>query len=45
VTYLFVATSDGAILFIPVMAIYWFLVSLLLSPAPTTSPALAVSAR
>lgn len=29
--YLFVAMSDGAILYIPVMAIYWFLVSLLLS--------------
>ncbi len=33
VIYLFMALSDGAILFIPVMAIYWFLVSLLLSPA------------
>lgn len=43
--YLFVATSDGAILFIPVMAIYWFLVSLLLSPDPTPSPASAASAR
>lgn len=30
-TYLFVAMSDGALLFIPVMAFYWFIVSLLLS--------------
>lgn len=29
--YLFVSLSDGAILYIPVMAIYWFLVSLLLA--------------
>lgn len=29
--YLVVAMSDGAILYIPVMAIYWFVVSLLLS--------------
>jgi hypothetical protein len=33
--YLFVAMSDGAILFIPVMAIYWFVVSLLLSDNPS----------
>jgi hypothetical protein len=30
-TYLVVAMSDGAMLFIPVMAFYWFVVSLLLS--------------
>lgn len=34
VVYLIVALSDGAILFIPVMAFYWFLVSLLLSDNP-----------
>jgi hypothetical protein len=33
--YLIVAMSDGAILFIPVMAIYWFLVTLLLSDNPS----------
>jgi hypothetical protein len=31
VVYLFVALSDGALLYIPVMAFYWFVVSLLLS--------------
>jgi hypothetical protein len=30
-TYLVVAMSDGALLFIPVMAFYWFVVSLLIS--------------
>lgn len=33
--YLFVSMSDGAILYIPVMAIYWFLVSMLLSDNPS----------
>ncbi|CAN5269787.1 hypothetical protein BH20GEM2_BH20GEM2_09960 [soil metagenome] len=41
--YLFVATSDGAILYIPVMAIYWFLVSLLLSSGASAAPAVAAS--
>jgi hypothetical protein len=35
IIYLAVAMSDGAMLFIPVMAFYWFLVSLLLSPNPS----------
>jgi hypothetical protein len=39
--YLVVALSDGAILYIPVMAFYWFVVSLLLSDNPTFSPAIA----
>lgn len=34
-TYLVVAMSDGALLFIPVMAFYWFVVSLLLSDNPS----------
>ena len=33
--HLIVAISDGATLYIPVMAIYWFLVTLLLSENPT----------
>ncbi|MGI9179334.1 MAG: hypothetical protein ACR2H9_02300 [Longimicrobiaceae bacterium] len=33
--YLFVSLSDGALLFIPVMAFYWFVVSLLLSDNPS----------
>lgn len=33
--YLFVAMSDGALLFIPVMAFYWFVASLLLSDNPS----------
>jgi hypothetical protein len=33
-TYLVVAASDGAILLIPVMAFYWFVVSLLVSSNP-----------
>lgn len=35
VIYLFVAMSDGALLFIPVMVFYWFIVSLLLSGNPS----------
>ncbi|HEX6924110.1 MAG TPA: hypothetical protein VF167_01665 [Longimicrobiaceae bacterium] len=35
IVYLFVAISDGALLYIPVMAIYWFVVSLLLSNNPS----------
>jgi hypothetical protein len=35
ITYLVVATSDGALLFIPVMAFYWFVVSLLVSDNPS----------
>ena len=35
VTYLFVAMSDGALLFIPVMVFYWFVVSLLVSGNPS----------
>jgi hypothetical protein len=34
VIYLVIAASDGAILYIPVMAFYWFLVALLLSHNP-----------
>jgi hypothetical protein len=34
-TYLVVAMSDGAILLIPVMAFYWFVVSLLVSDNPS----------
>lgn len=33
--YLFISNSDGALLFIPVMAFYWFIVSLLVSPNPS----------
>jgi hypothetical protein len=33
--YLFIALSDGALLFIPVMAFFWFVVSLLVSPNPS----------
>lgn len=33
--YLFVAMSDGALLFIPVMVFFWFVVSLLLSDNPS----------
>lgn len=32
-TYLFVSASDGALLFIPVLAFYWFLSSLLFHPS------------
>ena len=40
ILYLVVAMSDGAILYIPVMAMYWFVVSLLLSNnIPGTVPA------
>jgi hypothetical protein len=35
VVHLIVAISDGATLYIPVMAIYWFLVTLMLSENPT----------
>ncbi|HEV2146522.1 MAG TPA: hypothetical protein VGR37_03815 [Longimicrobiaceae bacterium] len=35
VVYLVVAMSDGALLFIPVMVFYWFVVSLLLSGNPS----------
>ena len=34
-TYLVISMSDGALLFIPVMAFYWFVVSLLLSDNPS----------
>jgi hypothetical protein len=34
-TYLVVAMSDGALLFIPVMVFYWFVVSLLVSDNPS----------
>ncbi|MCK4632345.1 MAG: hypothetical protein KAT79_03690 [candidate division Zixibacteria bacterium] len=34
VLYLMLAMSDGAIMFIPVMAVYWFVVSLLISRNP-----------
>lgn len=47
--YLIIAASDGAILYIPVMAIYWFVVSLLLSsngpPPPSKSGVHARSPR
>lgn len=33
--YLFIAMGDGAFVYIPVMAIYWFVASLLLSPNPS----------
>lgn len=36
-TYLILSCSDGAILFIPVMAFYWFLSALLLTPAKELS--------
>ena len=39
VIYLFVSLSDGAILYIPVMAFYWFLVSLLISCNPLLADA------
>jgi hypothetical protein len=35
VTWLVIAVSDGGALFIPVMAFYWFVVSLLLSDNPS----------
>jgi hypothetical protein len=38
ITYLFVSFSDGATLFIPTMAFYWFLVSLLARQSFETSP-------
>jgi hypothetical protein len=37
IVYLIVALSDGAILYIPVMALYWFVASLLLSDNPIFS--------
>ncbi len=40
--YLVLAASDGAILYIPVMAFYWFLVSLLLSHNPTLPQGIVV---
>ncbi|MEX2583392.1 MAG: hypothetical protein WD766_08960 [Gemmatimonadota bacterium] len=47
IVYLFVSLSDGALLFIPVMAFYWFIVALLVSPNPsfTTWGEAGVSAR
>jgi hypothetical protein len=36
-TYLFIACSDGALQFIPVMAFYWFTSAMLLSTRPYTS--------
>lgn len=38
ILYLLLAFSDGAFLYIPVMAIYWFLISLLLTSNPCTPP-------
>jgi hypothetical protein len=35
ITYLIVSMSDGALLFIPVMVFYWFMVSLLVSDNPS----------
>lgn len=39
--YMVLAAGDGAFLYIPVMAVYWFVVTLLLSPNPTPLSALA----
>jgi hypothetical protein len=43
IVYLLVASGDGALLFIPVMAFYWFVASLLISETAGWSEASAVS--
>ena len=44
IVYLFVAISDGALLYIPVMALYWFVATLLLSDNPSFRAAAPVGA-